>query len=93
MTFKKYRVRLAPPAKRAISSKLPPDVAVGAIEFINGPIAENPYRVGKELDRPFEGVYSARLMRDWRVLYTIDEKDEIVAVQNIRHRADAYRVS
>lgn len=58
-------------AKRAISDKLPPDMAVGAVEFITGPLLDNPYRVGKELQEPLDGIYSARLMREWRILYEI----------------------
>jgi mRNA interferase RelE/StbE len=28
---------------------------------------------------------------DWRVLYTIDDKAEVVDIAAIRHRSDAYR--
>lgn len=60
---------LSAAAKRAISDKLSPDVASGAV-----------------------GIYSARLMRDRRVLYEIrDEQDREVHILDIRHRADAYR--
>jgi mRNA-degrading endonuclease RelE of RelBE toxin-antitoxin system len=31
-------------------------------------------------------------MRNWRVLYTIDEEHRLVTVRDIRHRRDAYRV-
>lgn len=80
-------------AKRAISDKLPPDVAVGAVEFITGPLLDNPYRVGKELQEPLDGIFSARLMREWRILYEIHDQQEPreVHVLDIRHRADAYR--
>ncbi|MFF0307298.1 type II toxin-antitoxin system RelE/ParE family toxin [Streptosporangium sp. NPDC004379] len=80
-------------ARRAISDKLPPDVAAGAVEFITGALMRNPYRVGKELHEPLTGVYSARIMRDWRVLYKIrdDLNPREVHVLDIRHRGDAYR--
>lgn len=93
MSFEQYELILARPARRAISTKLPSDVAFAAINFINGPLGENPYRVGKELDEPLAGQYSARLMRDWRILYSIEEKEKTVEVLDIRHRRDAYRVS
>lgn len=93
MSFEQYELILARPARRAISTKLPSDVAFAAVEFINGPLGENPYRVGKELDEPHAGKYSARVMREWRVLYLIDEKEKTVTVLDIRHRRDAYRAS
>jgi mRNA interferase RelE/StbE len=62
-----------------------------ASEFINGPLADNPHRVGKELDRPFHGVYSARVMQEWWVLYVIDETQRRVTIRDIGHRRDTYR--
>jgi mRNA interferase RelE/StbE len=59
-------------------------------DFLAGPLAENPHRVGKELDAPMKGVYSARAMREWRVLYDIDDAARRITV---RHRRDAYRTS
>lgn len=72
---------------------MPLDVAVGVSEFLVGPLSATPYRVGKELDHPLTGVYSARVMREWRVLYRIDEPGRRVLVQSISHRRDAYRTS
>jgi mRNA interferase RelE/StbE len=86
-----YEVALAPPARRAITSKLPPDVAAAAVDFITGPLIDNPHRLGKPLRAPLDGTWSARLMREWRVLYEIDEEKHEVLVVDIRHRADAYR--
>lgn len=86
-----YEISLAPPARRAITSRLPPDVAVAAVDFITGPLIGNPKRVGKPLHPPLDGAWSARFMRDWRVLYEIDEEKHEVLVVDIRHRADAYR--
>jgi mRNA-degrading endonuclease RelE of RelBE toxin-antitoxin system len=43
--------------------------------------------LGEEL----AGIYSARLARDWRVLYEIDEVERTLIVLDIRHRATAYR--
>jgi mRNA interferase RelE/StbE len=40
---------------------------------------------------PYHGVYSARVMREWRVLYVIDDTQHRVTVRDIRHRRDAYR--
>lgn len=53
-------------ARRALAEGLPRDVAVGVSEFIIGPLGDNPRRVGKQLNPPFDGVYAARVMCDWR---------------------------
>jgi len=59
-----YEVDLTRAARRALAEQLPVDVAVGVADFLIGPLAENPHRVGKELDSPLDGVYSARVMRE-----------------------------
>jgi mRNA interferase RelE/StbE len=43
-----YEVVVPGPVRRAISEKLPEGVAWAVIEFINGPLARNPHRVGIE---------------------------------------------
>ncbi len=37
------------------------------------------------------GIYSARLGREWRILYEINEHRRAVVVLDIRHRSVAYR--
>ena len=39
----------------------------------------------------YAGIYSARLAREWRVLYEIDETKHAVIVLDIRHRSVIYR--
>jgi mRNA interferase RelE/StbE len=86
-----YELGTAPPARRALSDRLPPEIATAAAEFITGPLLANPQRVGKPLGAELSGIYSARLGRDWRVLYEIDETRHLVIVLDIRHRSTAYR--
>ena len=86
----RYELGTAPPARHALADLLPPDVATAAIEFITGALLENPRRVGKPLSAELAGVYSARLARDWRVLYEIDDEKHAVIVLDIRHRSTAY---
>lgn len=74
-----------------MSETLPFDVAVAVVEFIDADLRATPYRVGKELNDPLDGIYSARVMRVWRLLYEIDEDARVVSVLAIRHRSDAYR--
>jgi mRNA interferase RelE/StbE len=87
----RYELATARPARRALAELLPPDVAAAALEFITGPLLENPRRVGKALGEELAGIYSARLARDWRVLYEIDETKYVVFVLDIRRRSNAYR--
>lgn len=85
-----FRVILAPQAKRAISEQLPKAVAAACMEFILGPLAKDPHRVGKPLRDQLEGRYSAR-RGEFRVIYEIYEDRVVVRVINVAHRRDAYR--
>lgn len=87
----RYQLGTAAPARRALAERLPPEVAHAAADFITGPLLLNPRRVGKPLGAELTGIYSARVGRDWRVLYEIDESKQAVIVLDIRHRSTAYR--
>lgn len=52
-----------------------------------GPVADNPFRVGKPLRSELEGLHSAR-RGDFRISYRIGDRIAIVAIE---HRADDYR--
>jgi mRNA interferase RelE/StbE len=86
----RYAVRLTPPVRRALAEVLPPTVAAAAWELITGALAEDPWRVGKPLRKPHEGLHAAR-RGTYRVLYRIDESKHAIEIRSIRHRADAYR--
>lgn len=85
-----YELVLTPPAVRAVQAGLPEHVAAAVIEFMTGPLVENPHRVGKELRRELTGVWSAR-RGTYRVLYRIDDEAREVVVVRIDHRRDVYR--
>jgi mRNA interferase RelE/StbE len=85
-----YRIELTSSARRALTKELPESAAVACWEFIRGPLAENPQRVGKALRDQLAGRYSAR-RGEFRVIYQIIEDRVVVRVINIRHRRDAYR--
>jgi mRNA interferase RelE/StbE len=86
-----YELGMTRPARRAISELLPEDIAAAAVEFITGPLLEEPYRIGKPLREALSGFYSARLGTQWRVLYRIDESKHAVIGQEIQRRSTAYR--
>ncbi len=80
---------LAPGVKRALAETLPAAAAFAAWEFISGPLAENPWRVGGALRAPFEGYFRAR-RGEYRVRYRIDVEQHRVYVVDVDHRRDAY---
>jgi len=77
-------------ARRALEHELPVAVAVAVWEFCNGPLRDNPRRVGKPLGRELTGYFSAR-RGAYRVAYRLVEDDAVVHVVRIEHRADVYR--
>lgn len=87
---KPYDLVVAPPARRALAEALPPAVAFAAWELIDGPLRENPRRVGRPLRPPFAGHWSAR-RGTYQVRYRIDEDEHLVVVLDVVGRADAYR--
>jgi mRNA interferase RelE/StbE len=85
-----FAVILSRQARRALANDLPEAVTAACLEFIHGPLAENPYRVGKRLREPASEYFAAR-RGDFRVIYKIEEHQVLVRVANVRHRRDAYR--
>lgn len=87
---KPYEVVFTRSARRALEITLPESVAAAAFEFIVGPLAENPRRLGKSLREPLAPLYSAR-RGEYRVLYRIEENRLLIEIVTIEHRRDAYR--
>jgi mRNA interferase RelE/StbE len=85
----RYELRIAPPARRALEHGLPVKIAMAAWEFLDGPLRDNPRRVGHPLRAPFAGYWSAR-RGTYRVRYRIDEERRLVLVLDIAGRGDAY---
>lgn len=84
-----WAVGLSSAAIRTLD-QLPPRIVPAIIEFLHGPLAENPHRVGKALRDDFTGLHSAH-RGSYRVLYEIDEAEHTVTVTRVAHRADSYR--
>lgn len=85
-----FQVRWASPARRPIEHEVPEAVAAAVWEFVVGPLADNPHRVGKPLHDPLAGFWSAR-RGQYRVIYAIDDDAHAVTVAAIDHRRDVYR--
>ncbi len=71
-------------------AKLPEKVGMAVVEFIYGPLAHNPHRVGKTLRFDLEGMHAAR-RGDFRIVYRITDNATNVTIVAIEHRADVYR--
>jgi mRNA interferase RelE/StbE len=84
-----YEIEWVAAARRALG-QLPEKVAVSAIEFIHGRLADEPHRVVRPLRFELEGKHSAH-RGDYRVIYQIDSPRHVVLVLTIGHRADIYR--
>jgi mRNA interferase RelE/StbE len=85
----RYELRLSRAARRALAETLPETVAAAVWAFVNGPLLDNPHRVGKPLRFELEGYHSAG-RGQYRVSYRIDEHEVVVDVIKISHRGDAY---
>ena len=73
-----------------MTQRLPEAAAGACVEFLYGPLAADPHRVGAPLRKPVEDQWRAR-RGEYRVRYTIDDENETVTVVDISHRRDTYR--
>lgn len=85
-----FRVVVTRTAARQLAEHLPAAAAAACVEFIFGPLADNPHRAGTPLRKPFEGQWRGR-RGEYRARYRFDESAEIVYVLDVDHRRDAYR--
>lgn len=89
MSAPPWELVVAPSAERVLR-RLPEKVAAAVVEFMLGPLVENPRRVGHELRRELAGLWSAR-RGAYRIVYELDEEAREVHVLRVDHRADVYR--
>ena len=84
-----WRLVVASSAERGLG-RVPPKVASAIVEFMVGPLLENPHRVGKPLLRELSEYRSAR-RGAYRIIYRINEEAGAVEVVRIDHRSRLYR--
>lgn len=89
MIDERWELRVAASAERQLG-RLPERIAAAVVEFMLGPMCENPRRVGHPLQRELAGLWSAR-RGAYRVVYEIEDETRTVTVLRIDHRADVYR--
>jgi mRNA interferase RelE/StbE len=85
-----YTLKTTPTVRRQLTEELPESVAAAALEFITGPLLDNPRRVGKPLAAPLQDRRSAR-RGTYRIIHRIENDSRIVTVLLVTHRRDAYR--
>ncbi len=86
----RYALRVYSPARKALEHRLPLSVALAVSEFCDGPLRNEPRRLGRPLGRDLIGYFSAR-RGAYRVIYRADDEVRVVHVVRIDHRADVYR--
>lgn len=86
----RFEIDITPPAARSLA-RLAPKFADAALQFIDGPLSENPMRVTKPLHGEFASMRSGYVGTSYRVLVKVDLINGIVHVVAIAHRADVYR--
>lgn len=84
-----YGITWKPAALRGLNH-LPGKMVPNVVEFVFGPLAENPARAGHELSLELAGLHSARV-GVYRLVYRIDEPAHEVIIEAVGHRSDVYR--
>ena len=83
-----YALEVSARARRQLA-RLPVKTYNAIATFVEGPLTENPQRVGKALVDEFEGYRSARV-GVFRIVYSVDDVVMVVGVVAIGHRASIY---
>jgi len=86
-----WRLVVAPSAERGLTV-IPNKMASAIVEFMVGPLLDNPYRVGKPLLRELSDYHAAR-RGAYRIIYRVNEEAGTVEVVRIDHRSRVYRPS
>jgi mRNA-degrading endonuclease RelE of RelBE toxin-antitoxin system len=84
-----WRLVVAASAERGLD-RVPPKLASAIVEFMVGPLIDNPHRVGKPLLRELRGYFAVR-RGVYRIIYRINEEARTVEVVRIDHRSRVYR--
>ena len=85
-----YELVLTPPARRALTERLPESVAAAVIEFLTTALVLQPRRAVKPPRGELTGIWTAR-RGTYRVLYRVREDAREVIVVRIERRQDSYR--
>ncbi len=84
-----YGVRISARAERDLLS-LPEKIGAPCLDFIFGPLADDPYRLGGALGGQLTGPRSAR-RGSYRIIYSVDDELPRIDIVHIDHRGNVYR--
>ena len=84
-----YSVQITARAERDLQ-RLPEKIATARVEFLFGPLAENPGGVGKPLRVELVGLHSAR-RGDYRVVHGVRDDTLSIEIVHVGRRSDVYR--
>lgn len=84
-----WKAEVTSPALKGFR-RLPGKAAAAIVEFVTGPLADNPRPLSKPLTNDLLGLRTAQ-RGDYRVLFTLDVEDHILYVHRIEHRSDVYK--
>lgn len=84
-----YSVRISARAERDLL-RLPEKIGAACLEFIFGPLAGQPIRMGGRLSGELAGLRSAR-RGSYRIIYAANEQLRRIDIIHIDHRGDVYR--
>ena len=87
--MRQWRLAVAASAERGLA-RLPEAAAAALVEFMTGPLLDDPTVVAKPLQRELEGYWSAR-RGAYRVVFRLEPEADRVVVVRIEHRSTAYR--
>lgn len=85
----RYELCVVGPAARQLD-RLPEKIAAAVVEFMLGPLVDDPHRVGGALRGELTGLHAAR-RGAYRIVYEIRENTTTVIVFRIDHRSTVYR--
>lgn len=84
------RRRLDKPDRSTRLAKALGEPGIRPLRALIGPVADNPHRLGKPLEAPYDETRST-CWREYRALYTVDEHKHVITILAVAHRRDAYR--
>lgn len=84
-----HQIRVSARAERDLAN-LPEKIASACVEFIFGPLADNPHRLGTTLHGQLAGLRSAR-RGSYRIIHAVDDEARRVDSIHVDHRGGVYR--
>lgn len=84
-----HEVRISARAERDLL-RLPEKIGAACVEFVFGPLADEPNRLGGELRGQLAGLRSAR-RGAYRIIYRVDDGQHRIDIVHIEHRSKVYR--